>query len=209
MKKLISILFYLFIVNNVSSQNFEGKIIYENNCKSKLPNVTDQQFNSMLGTKQEYYIKNGNYKSLTNGTFSQWQLYINSDNKLYSKFSNSEGVIWNDAMIQEDEILDMKITKNVIEILGQKCDELVLICKSGIQKYYYNSKQSVDAELFKNHKYGNWFDYISKSNSLPLKIIIDNAQFTIESTANEIKQMKLDDNFFELPKGIISTKKPY
>ena len=33
----------------------------------------------MPGTTQEYYIKGGNYKSVTNGTLVQWQLYIEKD----------------------------------------------------------------------------------------------------------------------------------
>ena len=76
----------------VFAQNFEGKITYQNSYKSKLPTVKDEQFNAMMGTRQEYYIKGGNYKSVSNGTFSQWQLYINMDSKLYSKMANSETI---------------------------------------------------------------------------------------------------------------------
>ena len=95
------------------------------------------------------------------------------------------------------------------EVLGYKCDEVILTCKSGVQKYYFNSKLSVDTKLFVNHKFGNWFDYLSKSNSLPLKSVIETAQFTIESIATEVKPMKLDTKTFELPAGIKTDKSPY
>ena len=36
--------------------------------------MTDQQWLSMMGGTQEYYIKGGNYKSVTNGTLMQWQI---------------------------------------------------------------------------------------------------------------------------------------
>jgi len=44
----------------------------------------------MMGSTQEYLIKGGDYKSIANGTLVQWQLFINKDNKLYNKMSNSE-----------------------------------------------------------------------------------------------------------------------
>jgi hypothetical protein len=66
----------------VPAQGFEGKIIYQNSFKSKVPNVSDQQLSSVIGSRQEYYIKKGNYKSITNGTYIQWQIYINKDNRL-------------------------------------------------------------------------------------------------------------------------------
>jgi hypothetical protein len=190
-------------------QSFEGKIIYNNYYKSKMPNMTDEQFTTMMGSSQEYFIKNGDYKSLVNGSILQWQLYINKDNKLYTKMANSETLLWNDGMTNPDEVLKTEVNKNVLEILGYKCDELILTCKSGTQKYYFNSKLSVATELFTNHKFGNWYDYLSKSNALPLKMIVDNAQFYLESVATEVKEMKLDNSFFELPGNSKTIKNSY
>jgi hypothetical protein len=85
---------------SVGEQAFEGKIIYANSYKSKNPQITDQQWNTMMGVTQEYFIKGGDYKSTANGSLVQWQLYINKENKFYSKMSNSESVFWNDAGVQ-------------------------------------------------------------------------------------------------------------
>jgi hypothetical protein len=206
-----SLLFSLAIFCSLSifGQTFEGEIVYQNSFKSKLKNLTDQQFSSMLGTRQEYYIKNGDYKSITNGTVSLWQLYINADNKLYNKMSNSETILWNDGSVNDDEVLSSTLNKAVSDVLGYKCDELILNCKSGIQKYYFNSKLSVDTKLYANHKYGNWYDYLSKTNALPLKMIVDNAQFSMESVAVEIKPMVLDAKLFQLPADAKTAKSPY
>lgn len=209
MKKAIAIIFTVLTTMTVFGQSFEGKIFYANTYKSKNPKMTDQQWTSMMGSTQEYLIKGGDYKSTANGTLVQWQLYINKDNKLYNKMSNSETAFWNDASVQGDEILKTEINKGVTEVLGYKCDEVILTCKSGVQKYYFNSKLSVDTKLFANHKFGNWFDYLSKSNSLPLKSVIETSQFTMESVATEVKPMKLDTNTFELPAGIKTEKSPY
>ena len=129
----------LTTITLASGQNFEGKITYKNEYKSKIPNVPNEQFASMMGTTWEYYIKEGNFKTTTDGTFFQWQLYINKDNKLYNKMSNSAAVLWNDGSVNPDEVIKSELNKGVITILGYQCDELILTCKSGVQKYYFNS----------------------------------------------------------------------
>lgn len=171
--------------------------------------MTDEQWTSMMGSTQKYLVKGGDYKSIMNGTLVQWQLYNSKENKLYFKMSNSETALWNDASVQGDEVLKAEVNRNVTEVLGFKCDEIILICKSGLQKYYFSSKLAVDIKLYANHKFGNWYDYLSKSNALPLKSIIETSQFIIESTATEVKPMKLDYKEFELPIGIKTEKSPY
>lgn len=209
MNKLLVFALITFSTLTVFGQNFEGKITYSNTYKNKNPQMTDQQWLSMMGGTQEYYIKGGNYKSVTDGTLMQWQLYVNSENKLYSKMSNSETVFWNDGLINTDSIISVELNKNVIEILGYKCDELILTCKSGIQKYYFNSILKVDVSLFENHKFGNWYAFLKESNSLPLKMVIDNAQFTMENIATEVKEMKLNEKDFQLPDNTKTAKSPY
>ena len=209
MKKLFLVLALVLSSTYGFSQIFEGEIIYTNSFKSKNPQLTDLQWTTMLGSTQEFYIKGGDYKSTTNGTLVQWQLYSNKDNKLYNKMSNSETVFWNDGSIQGDEVLKVEVNKSTTEILGYKCDEVILTCKSGVQKFYFNSKLAVDTKLYINHKFGNWFDYLSKSDALPLKSIIETAQFTMESVATYVKPMKLDVKLFELPAGIKTEKSPY
>ena len=209
MKKTITLLLITFLAVASFAQSFEGEIIYKNSYKSKMAAVSDEQFNAMMGSVQEYYIKEGDYKSVVNGSMFQWQLYVNKDNKLYTKTSNTETLIWNDGAVNPDSVLKAVIKKEVIEILGYMCDELVLTCKSGVQKYYFSSKLSVDAKLFANHKFGNWYDFLLKSNALPLKTIVDNPQFVLESIATEVKPLKLEKAFFQLSANAKTMKSPY
>ena len=205
--KLLALL--LTTVSFAFGQDFEGKIIYKNEYKSKIANVTNEQFSSMMGTTQEYLIKGGNYKSSTNGTFFQWQLYINKDNKLYNKMANSPTILWNDGSVNPDEVIKAEINKGVTEVLGYQCDELILTCKSGIQKYYFSSKLKVDPKLYEKHKFGNWNEVMTRTTGLPLKMIIDSPQFTLECLATEILPTKLDDKTFELPVDSKVEKSPY
>jgi hypothetical protein len=209
MKKTLS--FFAATVLTIASfaQSFEGKISYVNTYKSKMTNVTDEQFTKMMGSQQVYCIKEGDYKSFTNGQYLQWQLYVNQDNKLYSKVANSESLLWNDGAANADEVLKSELNKSVTTIAGYLCDELVLTCKSGIQKYYFSSQLGVNPALFINHKFGNWYELLSRSKSLPLKMVVDNSQMTFESTATEVVAMQLDKTFFMLPPDAKTMKSPY
>ena len=209
MRKAINFIVATLLTISSFGQNFEGKILYDNVYKSKMPNVTDEQFTAMMGSQQEYSIKDGDYKSVANGSFFQWQLYVNKDNKLYNKMSNSETLLWNDGAVNADQVLKAEVHKAVTTIAGYECDEIVLTCKTGIQKYYYSSKLGVDPELFANHKFGNWYDFVSRSKALPLKMVVDNGQFTLESTAKEVRSEKLDKQLFSLSPDVKTMKSPY
>lgn len=208
MKKII-IALTMFASVSIFGQSFEGEIIYTNSFKSKNPNMTNEQWTQMMGSKQEYFIKQGYYKSIANGTISQWQIYNNKENKVYTKMGNSEIAWWNDASINSDEIITSEIKTNALIILGYSCDELILTCKSGIQKYYFSSKLVVDIKQYENHKFGNWYDFLKNSKSLTLKTIIETPQFVMETIATEVKPMKLDDKFFNLPVNIKTSKSQY
>ncbi|MEQ1588496.1 MAG: hypothetical protein ABL895_21600 [Cyclobacteriaceae bacterium] len=207
--KLANLILFIAIASNSFAQDFEGKVIYSNIYTSKVPNIPNEQFNAMMGSTQEYMIKEGNYKSTMNGTFVQWQLYINKDNKLYNKIASSTTILWNDGAISTDEVLKAEVNRNVTEVLGRQCDELILTCKSGVQKYYYSTDLKVDPKLFENHKFGNWNEIMARTNSLPLRIVMETQQFGLECNAVEIQPMKLDSKLFELPVGSKLEKSPY
>lgn len=160
----------------------------------------------MLGTTQEYLIKNADYKSSFNGSLVQWQVYSGKENRLYTKMANAESALWNDGSINPDEVISSQINKGVIEIVGYKCDELILTCKTGVQKYYYNSAIGIDPKLYEKHKFGNWYDVLSRTFSLPLKITMDNAQFYLEGIAANITKETIDPQNLALPPGTTTSK---
>jgi hypothetical protein len=209
MKNLLFIIGFLLLQAAAIAQPFEGKIIYENKYKSKLPNVTDEQLTAMMGGKQDYFIKSGNYKITTTGSYFQWQIYVNKDNKLYNKLANSESIYWIDAASNPDAVIKAEIKKAATEILGYTCDEITLTCKSGVQKYYYSPKLKADAKLFTNFKYQNFYEYISRTQALPLKMTIQTPQFSLESVATEVKPTTLDAKLFTIPADAKLEKSPF
>jgi len=101
-----------------------------------------------------------------------------------------------------------EINKRVVTILGHLCDELILTGKVGLQKYYFSRKLKVDADLYQDHKFGNFSEYVSRAKSLPLKIVLETPQFIMESIATEITPQKLSDAEFQLPPNSQLQEKP-
>lgn len=202
--KLLFAFFTLWIsFSNAQSTTptFEGEIIYTNTYKSKNPKLREKQVATMMGTVHNYFIKGGDYKTVTNGLFAQWQLYVNKENRIYNKMASSDTVFWNDAAVHDDQLLMSTLNKNAVTILGYVCDELVMTFTSGVHKYYYNAKLRVDSKLYENHKYGNYYNYISKANAVPLKMIVEDSDIIMESTATKVVPKKLPADFFSLPAG--------
>lgn len=193
----------------VNAQTFEGKIVYQNSYISKLAQVKSEQFNAMMGTTQEYFIKGGNYKSVTNGSFAQMQLYVQSENKLYSKLATSDTLYWTDGKKDSNPVVNYKIVKDQEVVLGVMCDAIIIESKTGKTTYYFNSKYAVDPNLYKDHKFGNWSFLMDKTKSLPLKFIMENAQFKMTSVAIEAKEQKFDGSFFKLPEGTPTKASPF
>ena len=208
MKQILTLIPAFTLALSLFAQDFEGTIIYQNTYTSKTNGVTDQQLSEMLGTTQDYTIKGGDYKSTMNGNLIQWILNINKENKIYIKMSSSEAVLWNDASINKDEVINAQINKNTTDILGYKCDELVLTCKTGVQKYYFNSKLHVDPKLFEKHAFGNWYEFLKRTNALPLKMVSETEQFTLESIAISATPMTVDSKTLVLPGDVKTIKNP-
>jgi hypothetical protein len=112
---------------------------------------------------------------------------------------NSDILFWINGAKNDDEVVGFKLNKGVTTILGNKCDELILTCNNGTQKYYFNSKFSIDPSMFSQHQYGNYYNYLSKAKAVPLKIIMETPQFILESIAVEIVPEKLNNKEFDIP----------
>ncbi len=199
MKRFILLLLLLTAHACACAQYFEGAIIYSNTYKSKNKEVSDQELSQMMGSRQEYVIKNGNYKSVTNGSFFQWQLYLSGKNALYNKTARSAqpGVI--DASMSDEPALDVSQSTKVADtVLDYLCYELVIVSSSSVKRFYYSDKLTVNDKLYKAHSYGDWNIYLSLAKSLPLKMIVENNDFTITSEAVEIKPYVVNELEFDL-----------
>lgn len=196
--KSIFLVFFTLSALFVYGQNFEGEIIYANHFTSKIKNYTNEQLGDMIGTKQEYFIKGGNYKSFLNGQAVTMQLYDHKTNRFYNRTTKSDTLYWFDASTNTDEVISYELKKNVGNVLGNTCDAIIMKTRTGTTTIFYAAKYKVDSSLYVNHNYSNWAFYVSKTGALPLKTIIETNQFRMESTATEVKKLQLGDNYFNI-----------
>ncbi len=206
--KLLLLPLLLLFASTTFGQMFEGKIVYENTYRSKMPNVTHQQLTAVMVARQEYIIKGGSYRSSFGEPYMEWSLYRNAENRLYTKERGSDVLLWFDGAENTNGVTKVEIRKGVIDILGYTCDEAILTTANGVEKYYFNTKLGVDPSLYRRHKYGNWYNIVKATRSVPLKMIIDDKEFTITSVATEVTRMKLSAKDFALPKGMRSERAP-
>tara|TARA_R110002033_G_scaffold169674_1_gene210770 strand:- start:7273 stop:7899 length:627 start_codon:yes stop_codon:yes gene_type:complete len=197
MKRLIIIVFLLSSIS-LASQNFEGILVNSINYESKDSSVSSEQLNSLLGTKQFYAIKEGNYKSVFNGLFIKLQIYKNDENRNYSLTSKSDTLYYEDYSLNKDKVLSFKIEKNKDTIMGILCDLITVKSEKGKTSIYFSSNYKINPDLYKQHNYGNWNYIVSKIKALPIKTIQETEQFIMTSIATEITPMKLKDNVFEI-----------
>ena len=208
MKPFLLLFAGLLLCHHGSAQYFEGEVTYQLTYKSKMKDVSDERMTNAMGDKSEYYVRGGDYKNVGNGTIFQWQLYRHDDNRLYNKMTKTNANLWTDGFSNPDTVYHSAMVFGAATVLGYSCDELILYCRTGTQQYFFSSRFGVDARLFTRHRFGNYYDYISKANAIPLMYILDTKQFTITGKAVLVKPGPLDPEMFALPAGALLSPMP-
>ncbi len=180
------------------AQNFEGKIVYKNSYKSKVPNFSDEQFTTAAGVHVDYYIKGNNYMCTFDGTYMKGMTYIGAENKGFTYLGISDSVYWEDYSVYNDTATGYEIKKDAAYVMGLLCDAIIVTSHKGKVTSYYNKKYGIDPEVYKNHANGHWYYIISKIKAVPIKTITENDMFIVTSTAVSITPGKLSSKLFEV-----------
>ena len=215
MRKITSILL-LLISTIVFGQNFEGTLKYsvdiELSDKMKEMGLTKEilmkklESDNSFSKEINYSFKNNNYLIETsNGSTSS--KYLGDENTIYTRENNDDLMVAIDASIDTENQMFGTLPKieNIetdVIILGKKCHKVVVTWKAGVYEYYYNSNfLKMDANLYKNHIYDMWFEFLKTSNSLPLRIVKKTGgMMTIIMNLTSVNESKINDSKFKLPK---------
>ena len=153
-----------------------------------------------MGMKQHYFIQEGNYVGINeNGTLVQ--LYNANTNTYYLQMGGQvKSIPGNTEFPQQLEIQE---SDSRINILDYECRSLILITEQGKTTYYFNSQFSVDPKKFGDHRFGNWAQYLVRSQgAIPLKFITEMSGFTQISEAEMIDEQEVDYQKFDIMKYI-------
>lgn len=126
--KLHLVCFFLFLFSSNSySQYFTGKVTYRQSFESKTPEITNEVLSSFMGDSHEYFYSKGSYKSVVNGIVGVTLVYKAGSDKLYSYPKTQDSLTVIDITHDHETILNYKVNKRVEKVLGEWCDELIIV----------------------------------------------------------------------------------
>jgi len=211
MKKLQIIL--IFLISNITfSQDFEGIIEYENSY-SKINEenpINLKDLENFLGIKSTFITKEGFYKQISEGKYMSFQIYNPSESRLYYKdLIESDSLFIKDLTKFDNTEFEYEIKKNADTILNHICDKLIYKKQDqNIEEhYYFTTKYKQNPEYFKNFTFGNKNKLSELMKSVYLRYDVFFNGIIISSVATEIKEQKIEDKEFEIPKNSILKEK--
>lgn len=198
------ILFLAAFSTQAISQNFSGKIVYQNSFTDLKQNDITEKMSGYFGKVNNYFINNSNYKAYNEDNRLLY-LYNSSTNTYYSFDPGSNTV----QKINAETVTEKKITSKILPgketICGFECSSVEIQTESGTTIYYFSPLIKVDTKAFLKHNYGEWNYYLGVSGgALPLKIFYTSKKmgFAWTALAIEVKKIDLIQNDFAFPPGI-------
>lgn len=219
MKKTLFGIIAVLTYSLTFGQSFEGKLIYKVEFDIKTQKIgsfeiTKEQVIEKMKKEGEYFdsitvtFKNGNYLKEDNSNLEKRIIYKSTLNKIYTFQKDFEYVLITDA--NKFNALNLKFKEPKIEkidslkiINGNNCKLLKLSWdKLGDEYYFYNPEiAKLDTKLFNKHNYEYLNTILGITNSYPLEIIKKISNFiSVKMTLIDIKEDKIEDSLFELPK---------
>ncbi len=151
--------------------------------------------------------KGGNYciSSIAGKKISS--VYRKDKNKIYAFEEGTDICAVTDASIDaETKLLGKKPEITILDttavIYNKPCKIVRVKWNTSYYDYYFSQDfLTMDPELYANHVYDGWAEYLKISKSLPLQIVKSvNGMMRIISTLEDVQVKPVDDALFALPK---------
>ena len=206
--KPVTLLLSIFIFANYSCQQkkpanntkeFEGKITYEISVVSKTNAISTQNLQKLYGTKMTKYFKKGNFKMSYNGEDIKTIYFIKDENKEYDYRNGIDTLFVTSYSDENRKLINSTFDKSEKTILNRKCKLLIHELENTKNYYWYDSSLYIDPENYKDSKFSFTDIYFRQAKAPWLKYKYDGKNITINYTAIQISEEKLDDNIFYLP----------
>jgi len=197
--RYLSILALLFLMSSCSKY-FEGTINYKTEYSNVRAPMTVEMMKEQNGETSVLHFKKGNYLETYDAGEMKSQLFLRKEAKIYWESTyETNTYYWSRINLNNEEVLDYKITKNKETILGVVCDELMLKTNKGEKYYYYNSDYPIKAKWYEGFTDAQKNFASEKMEAMYLKFISKNKFFTTEVIATDIKPGKVSEDIFKLP----------
>ena len=187
------------------AKEFEGKISYLHEVKAINPQYDIEQDYGYMGRSSEYTYKKGKYKWVNANAYIQEEIFDNSKALIFWKFSETDTITKLSVSEPNEKVIDYKIMKEGDEVLGKKCD--VLIIKAGTDKntwerrYSFSTETQIDPASFGNCKSNSTDAIYAITNALPLRIVLIFKERKVTYTATKVEKSTVSDKVFEFAAG--------
>lgn len=187
--------------SNILAQHFEGKVTYTSELKntdsSGIPDTLfDLMYKDAPVVNYTYYYKKNNYKSVSEEGLKSVQIYEPMENRIYYYKEGGEFAFYSD----DGEVTGIEKLDKTETILGMECNAIKIRTGNSEVTFFYHSSYKIEGSRF--NETGAWEKYLNIVGSVPLKYIIkgNGAPHAIVLTAISVKEEKLADDFFRIPK---------
>ncbi len=184
-----------------NEQSFEGVIRYQHAIESCSPRYPLGMLKSTVDTASTYYYRSGNYKWVNESALFAEDLYLAAENRNYFKVGGGD-VYYGEGSEQNEDILGYSMKENQERILGYRCDLLDLVTRSRkdhsivYRSIWYSPQIRIDSSAFSKLQYLSHDFIASKTHSIPLRIVMQNPEFSITWEAVSVEFQELNDSLF-------------
>lgn len=217
-----------------AQKEFEGKIVYE--VKMEMPfleqlmmTVMDTlpqaekdaklaefrySMDSLMKGTQEYYYKNGAYKSVLRFENVGMEVvqYFDAKKRLMYEYTPKENKATYFSVTEAEEGVADKakvLPGNDRTILGVNCKAVEMKGKGYSYKAWYSpGKCPINPAQFKDHLYQGFNVYAAFAKAQPLRYSIESGLLNMHGTAIEVKEMTLSEDEFKVPSCKKTKTKP-
>ncbi len=205
--KLLPALFLVLLLSeaSVTAQRFEGEITYQISFVSKVPGLSNDSLQSIMGrSESSYLISTDGYKTtyLLDGKFMNSYTYENTTKRLYHETRQKEYLTWQD--ITKEELVDVPLevqTAPTTEVLGKICYPVMNAGPNDSKvTTWYSDEVRINYENYTDHHTGHWNKRLEATNGgIPLKTVTQHKYYTETREAVKIDKRRLTKEELALP----------
>lgn len=201
--KLFKILYFsIFSLNSIylSAQEFEGIVESKVSYTVKNDNFSVSELENLFGTEYTTYYKTGYYKAISESQFMSYQLYNNSEGRIYYMHNlNDDTLRYQSTIAKNESVYEFEIFENADTVLGKVCKMLVANNQTRVNIYSFSEDYYINPESYKNFTVSNLFIQKLTTKSLNLRTRSIYEDFEAETIVTKITEKKLDKSIFQLP----------
>ncbi|MDX2045622.1 MAG: energy transducer TonB [Chitinophagaceae bacterium] len=200
MRNVIFALSALLYSSAVFSQQkeFEGKIVYKIESKSKTEGISDKAVRNALclGDSLVVHVRQGNYRRTSAGND---EYYIASRQKVFLKFRGIDTLYYLDYNSDSTVVLGVSKSGEQKKIAGYDCKSISVKTASYIAKYFFAPVLYINPEYDKNNTISRYDAYIRETSSIWLALNSDYNIYELSQTCLSVKETPVDMSVFSLP----------